>query len=383
MLLPLEDILVIDFSHLLSGPAATLKLADLGARVIKIERPIKGDLCRELYVSNSTLNGESSFFRAINRNKESYVADLKNEVDKQQVLRLIKNADVVVHNFRPGVMHHLGLDYEFLKTENPGLVYGEISGYGTEGPWKHKPGQDLLVQALSGVTELSGNANKGPIALGLAMADMLAGGHLAQGLLAGLYQRANTGHGCKVSVNMLESLLDLQFETVTTYYHDGGEPTQRTASNNAHAYLSAPYGIYETENGHLALAMGAVPILGQLLDCPELETYEDPKSWFTERDAIKQTLAEHLKIGTTEHWLSILEPADIWCADVMDWERLLEHDGFKVLEMLQTVTMGEGFSYQTTRCPIRLDGEILTSTKGSPSLGEHTEIIKDEFKSNL
>lgn len=377
--LPLQDILVIDFSHFLSGPAATLKLADLGARVIKIEPPTQGDLCRKLYISNSELNGESSFFRAINRNKESYVANFKNKTEKEQVLRLIGRADVVVHNFRPGVMERLGLDYDTLKQVNQDIVYGEISGYGNEGPWKDKPGQDLLIQALSGVTMLSGNADKGPVALGLAMADMLAGGHLAQGVLAALFQKATTGKGSKVAVNMLESMLDLQFETVTTFYHDGGKSTQRTMSNNAHAYLGAPYGIYETKNGHLALAMGAIPFLGNLLGCSQLEIYEDPKSWFNERDTIKKLLANHLKSDTTEKWLSILEPADIWCADVMDWERLMQHEGFKALNMLQKVTMGDGFEYKTTRCPIRLDGNILKSKKGSPVLGEHTQTVKNQF----
>ncbi|MBB3697381.1 CoA transferase [Flammeovirga yaeyamensis] len=376
---PLQDILVIDLSQYLSGPCCTLKLADLGARVIKIERPNTGDSCRSMYVSNLNMNGESSIFRAINRNKESFCADLKNYSDKKKILKLITKADVLVHNFRPGVIKRLGLDYDAVKVLNPSIIYGEISGYGKEGPWKKKPGQDLLVQALSGVTMLSGNANKGPVPLGLAMADMLSGGHLAQGILAGLVQKGKSGKGCKVSVNMLESMLDLQFETVTTYYHDGGQPTQRTESNNAHAYLGAPYGIYQTADGYLALAMGAIPQLGELLQCFDLLVYQEVSSWYDQRDKIKQTLADHLKTETTEHWLSILEPADIWCADVMDWERLFEHDGFKVLQMLQTVKMSDGYKYQTTRCPIKIDGRLLTSEKGSPALGEDTDKIEDEF----
>ncbi|ANQ49756.2 CoA transferase [Flammeovirga sp. MY04] len=376
---PLQDILVIDLSQYLSGPCCTLKLADLGARVIKIERPKIGDSCRSMYVSNLNMNGESSIFRAINRNKESFCADLKNYSDKKKILKLITKADVLVHNFRPGVIKRLGLDYDAVKVLNPSIIYGEISGYGKEGPWKKKPGQDLLVQALSGVTMLSGNANKGPVPLGLAMADMLSGGHLAQGILAGLVQKGKSGKGCKVSVNMLESMLDLQFETVTTYYHDGGQPTQRTESNNAHAYLGAPYGIYQTADGYLALAMGAIPQLGELLQCFDLLVYQEVSSWYDQRDKIKQTLADHLKTETTEHWLSILEPADIWCADVMDWERLFEHDGFKVLQMLQTVKMSDGYKYQTTRCPIKIDGRLLTSEKGSPALGEDTDKIEDEF----
>src|SRR5680860_424349 len=137
---PLEDILVVDLSQFLSGPSASLKLADLGARVIKVERPVTGDICRELYVSNIKMNGESSVFHAINRNKESFAADLKNKVNNDRIKKLIKNADVVIHNFRPEVIDRLGLDYGAVNKINPSIVYGEISGYGTEGPWRDKPG---------------------------------------------------------------------------------------------------------------------------------------------------------------------------------------------------------------------------------------------------
>ena len=178
---------------------------------------------------------------------------------------------------------------------------------------------------------------------------------------------------------MLESILDLQFETVTTFYHDGGQPTQRTESNNAHAYLGAPYGIYETSNGFLSLAMGAIPKLGELLGCPELLVYQEFNSWYDQRDEIKQTLANHLKTNTTEYWLSILEPADIWCADVMNWERLFDHEGFKVLDMLQSVEMTDRYQYQTTRCPIKVDGQVLKNTKGAPFLGEDNKNITNEF----
>lgn len=379
---PLEGILVIDLSQFLSGPSATLRLADLGARVIKVERPETGDICRQLYVSNVIMNDESSVFRAINRNKESFRADLKDPSDHDMVLKLIAQADVLVHNFRPGVIDRLGLDYESVKKVNKEIVYGEISGYGTEGPWRSKPGQDLLVQSLSGLTWLSGNAGKGPVPMGLAIVDILSGSHLTQGILSALIKKGRTGKGTKISVSMMESVLDLQFEAITTFYHDGGEPVKRTANNNAHAFLGAPYGIYATSDGHIALAMGAIPHLGELLSCSELLELTDPSTWFTRRDEIKKILADQLSTATTAHWLSILEPADIWCADVMTWDRLFEHEGFRVLDMIQEVTMGDGYSYKTTRCPIRIDGETLKSGIGSPALGEHTETIISEMINN-
>ena len=248
MIKPLEDILVVDLSQFLSGPSASLKLADLGARVIKVERLITGDICRTLYVSNVKMNGDSTVFHAINRNKESFSADLKNEVDKAQVLKLIESADIVMHNFRPGVIERLGLDYNTIAKINPSIVYGEISGYGKEGPWKDKPGQDLLIQSLSGLTWLSGNKNDGPVPVGLAIVDILSGAHLVQGLLAALVRKGVNGKGAKIEVSMMESIIDFQFETITTFFKDGGQPTERTERNNAHAYLGAPYGIYKTKN---------------------------------------------------------------------------------------------------------------------------------------
>lgn len=374
---PLEDYLVIDFSQFLSGPSAALKLADLGARVIKIEKPGTGDICRHLYTSNVIMNGESSVFHAINRNKESFAADIKNEADKQQIWQLVKEADVVMHNFRPGVMERLGFDYESIKSQNPSVVYGEISGYGNEGPWKDKPGQDLLLQSLTGLTWLSGNAG-GPVPMGLSIIDMLAGNHLAQGILACLLRKTIFGEGALVQVSMLESAIDFQFEAITTYYYDGKLP-ERSEKNNAHAYLGAPYGIYKTANGNIALAMGSIPQLGTLLACDAMLVYTDVAEVFHKRDEIKAILADHLLSGTSEKWLDILQKADIWCADVMDWDNLMQHEGFTSLDMLQNVTMIDGFSYQTTRSPIRIDGEIFTSPKGSPKLGEDNEAIINQL----
>ncbi len=375
---PLENILVLDFSQFLSGPSASLRLADLGARVIKIEQP-GGDICRQMYVSHVEMNGESSIFHAINRNKQSYQANLKDETQRKKVYSLIEQADVVMHNFRPGVAKRLGIDYDTVKSINPSIVYGDISGYGKEGPWRDKPGQDLLLQAISGLTTLSGNAGAGPVPMGLAIVDLLAGIHLTQGILACLIRRNKTGAGGQVEVSMLESIIEFQFESLTTYYYDGGQPTQRTKTNNAHPYLGAPYGVYQTADGYLALAMGSIPVLGELLNCKPLTTYTQPASWYDSRDEIKSILADHLKKKATGYWLSILEPADIWCAEIMDWKRLFDTEAFKLLGMIQRVTMSDGYQFETTRCPIRINQELLTSGLGTPTLGEHTAIINQEL----
>jgi len=376
---PLEGLVVLDFSIFLSGPSAALRMADLGARVIKVERPDFGDLCRQLYITELELDGDSTLFHSINRNKESYAANLKDPADMERVKELIKHADVMIQNFRPGVMERLGLGYETVRQLNPRLVYGEISGYGNDGPWAKKPGQDLLLQSMTGLVHLNGDADRPPSPFGLAVVDLSAGAHLVQGILACLVRRGITGEGGFVQVSLMESILDFQFEVLTTYLNDGHQLPQRSAINNAHAYLGAPYGIYETADGFLALAMGSITQLGELLDSPPLTEFTDQKTWFTQRDTIKQILVDHLKSQKTQYWLDILEPQDIWCADVLNWHQMFAHEGFQVLDMVQEVARDDDVKLKTLRCPIRIDGERLFASQGSPRIGQQTEKIKAEF----
>ena len=376
---PLDDILVVDFSQFLSGPSASLRLADLGARIIKIERPETGDISRHMYISDVEMNGASSVFHAINRNKESYTADLKNPGDVEKILALVKQADIVMHNFRPGVMQRLGLDYDKIKKIKPDIIYGEISGYGTEGPWKDKPGQDLLLQAITGMCYLSGNKEMAPTPMGISLVDIATGGHLVQGLLACLVRKSITGQGGIVQVSMLESASDLQFESLTCFLNDGHELPERTAQNNANAYLGAPYGIYRTKDGYLALAMTPVDKLGTLIKCQEIEKFSDSSDWFTHREQIKAILSAHLAPATTRYWLDILEPADIWCAEVLNWRDLLEEIAFKENKMTQSVSMEDGYQFKTTRCPISLDGSLLLSSRGTPVLGQDNQKIEEDF----
>ncbi len=379
MIQPLKNILVIDFSQFLSGPSCTLRLADLGADVIKIEKPITGDICRQLYVSDLMIDGESSLFHAINRNKKSFVADIKNDIDLARIKKLIAAADVVVHNFRPGVMKRLGLDYESVKALQPAIIYASISGYGDDGAFADEPGQDLLLQAVSGLNWLSGNEGDGPVPMGASVVDTLAGTYLAQGILAALFKKNKTGLGSSVQINMLESSLDFQFEVFTSFLNDGQQLPARSVVNAANAYLAAPYGIYATSDGYIALAMASIPIIADLIKCGELLSYPTPSLWFSKRDEIKKILANHLIKNTTAWWLSKLEPADIWCAEVLNYECLRKHDGYKVLDMEQEVTTTAGTVIATTRCPVKINGEVLKYPAGAPALGEHNNSITTQF----
>ena len=191
--LPLTGLVVVDLSQFLSGPYCSLRLLDLGARVIKIERPDGGDLSRRLYLSDTEIDGDSTIFHAINRGKQSFAVDLKNKDDLTALRGLLAKADVLIQNFRPGVIERLGLDYPAVKAINPRLVYASISGYGEDGPWVKRPGQDLLAQSRSGVMWLNGDEDQGPVPFGLAIADMLAGAAACQGILAALVRRGISG----------------------------------------------------------------------------------------------------------------------------------------------------------------------------------------------
>ena len=376
---PLEGLTVLEFSQFLSGPYAGLRLADLGARVIKIERPEVGDLCRNLYISDTDLEGDSTLFHAINRNKESFAANLKDAKDIELVKKLIEKADIITQNFRPGVIERIGLDYKNVKKINPKIVYGTISGYGSDGPWSSLPGQDLLAQSRTGLVWLNGNGGEAPTPMGLAVADMLAGHTLVEGLLAAVIKRFRTDNGSHVETSLVEALLDFQFEVLTTYFNDGNRKPQRSSYNNAHAYLSAPYGIYKTSNGYIAIAMTPLPQLGELLDLNSIKDLHDQKEWFTKRDEIKKDIGDWIEKQTTEHWLSILEPADIWCAKVLDWETMVKHEGFKILDMVQRIKRDDGLDIETLRCPIKIDGEIFKSSKAAPKIGNDNNSIMKEF----
>ncbi len=377
---PLAGLLVIDMCQFLSGPYASLRLQDLGARVIKIERPDGGDLSRRLYLSDTEIGGDSTIFHAINRSKESLALDLKSPADIAALKTLIGKADVLMQNFRPGVIERLGLDYAAAKTINPGIVYASITGYGDNGPWADRPGQDLLAQARSGVMWLNGDEVQGPVPFGLAIADMLAGAAIAQGVLAAIIRKFRTGIGSLVETSLLEVLVDFQFEVLTTHLNDGRRVPKRSEFRSAHAYLSAPYGVYPTADGYLAIAMTPIGRLADLLDLPALAPYRDnPASWFSHRDAVKSIIAARLATAPTAHWLSLLEPADIWCARVLDWPELMQSEGFKVLDMLQSVTRDDGVDILTTRSPLRVNGKRAVSSRAAPLIGEQSAAIRKEF----
>lgn len=378
MKLPLHGMVVLEFAQYLSGPSAGLRLADLGARVIKIERPVSGDACRQLAIKNLWVDESSLVFNTINRNKESFSADFKDSDDVTVIKQLIAKAAILIHNFRPGVMEKIGLDYGSVKKINPKIIYTEITGYGKTGPWRNKPGQDLLIQSVSGLTYLTGNAHHDPLPFGLAITDYLCGNHAVQGILAALIRQKKSGVGAYLELSMLESIIDFQFEFFTTYFKTGSQP-QRSSINNGHSLLSAPYGIYHTKDGYIGVAMMPLSKLVSVTGCNEAAGFLDTEA-FSKRDIIKEILSRHFLNNTTECWLQIMNAHHLWVMPVLDWHSLMATESYKANQIEQALTIKfKDHSIITTRCPIRINHQILFSPVAAPKLGEHVQKIKMEL----
>jgi crotonobetainyl-CoA:carnitine CoA-transferase CaiB-like acyl-CoA transferase len=376
---PLEGLVVLEFAQYMAGPWAGMRLADMGARVIKVERPGVGEAGRSLSTKNMFVDGDSLVFHTANRGKESFAANLKDPADLEAVKQLIAAADVMTHNFRPGVMEKIGLDFDAVRTINRGIIYATVTGYGTEGPWRDKPGQDLLAQAASGLLWMTGKDGDPPIPFGLAAADGICGHHLAQGILAALVRRGRTGQGARIEVSLLESILDLQFEGLTTYLNDGGRPPRRDAVTGGHPWQGAPYGIYATRDGYLALAMGALADLRLALGLDALDEFDQPSDSFERGGEIRRLIADCVGTETTGHWLARLEPAGIWCARVLRYDELRQEPGYQALDLEQTVTRDGAHPVKTIRSPIWIDGQRPFNPEAAPRLGRDDDRIRAEM----
>ena len=381
-MLPLKGITVLEFAQFMAGPSAGLKMADLGARVIKIERPGAGEAGRKIALKNLYIDESSMVFHTANRNKQSYGADLKNTDDLEKVKKLIAQVDVMTHNFRPGVMEKIGLDYDTVSKINPKIIYGVVSGYSSKGPWANKPGQDLLIQSISGFSYLTGNADDIPTASGLATSDIFTGAHLMQGILAALIKRHRTGEGSKIEVSLLESTLDIQFEVITTLLNSEQQLPARAKKGNAHSYIQAPYGIYKTKDSYIAIGLVPLSELTGAMNIQLPEQFAANETWFNRRDDIMEFLSGYFEQETTVHWLNIFRPRDFRVAEIFNYNQLLNHEGYKVLHMDQEVETTDGLTMKTTRCPIRIDGNRIFSRKSAPKPGENNELIEKEFNLN-
>jgi len=375
----LSDIRVLSFAQIAQGPHATQLLGDMGADVIKVERREVGEWMRQWSHNNCFLEGESTSFLSLNRNKRSMTLNLKKDRGKEVAYELVRSSDVLVENFRPGVMERLELGYETLKEINPALVYCSSSGYGPEGPYKDRPGQDLLAQATSGLMSITGREGELPTPAGVAISDWMASGLMVSGILAALHYREKTGKGQKVEVNLLDALLDMQAQEAVTYLNSGAEP-KRGKKNIGHVYHEAPYGVYETEDSYLAMSLNSLDDLGELLDLPELgEKYPTTEQALAHRNEIAEEIGEELAKRSTSDWVEIFESKDLWCAPVKNYEEVFDDPQVEANDMvvkLDHPTVGE---FETTGVPIKMSETETGVDRAPPLLGEHTEEILTEL----
>src|SRR5690242_14609359 len=307
----LQGIRVISFNHFLLGPMAIQALADLGADVIAVEAP-EGAWQRHWSSGDIWADGQGMLHMCTNRNKRSLALDLKAPKGREIALKLIDGADVVAENFRPGVMDKLGFGYEALHHRKPSLIYASASGYGPDGPYAERAGQDLLAQALFGLMAITGQQATGPRPIGVSAVDHHGAALLAMGILAALLRRERTGQGCRVDASLMQAALDLQAESLTAWLNSATKPADVYARRNvAGWYYAAPYGVYATQDGFLAVSLCPLPVLGEAIGEPRLTAFSEHDAW-SRKDEIGDLVAAALKKQTTATWLSLLEKAKIW-----------------------------------------------------------------------
>jgi crotonobetainyl-CoA:carnitine CoA-transferase CaiB-like acyl-CoA transferase len=374
----LAGVRVVAFTQFLLGPAAAQYLADMGADVVKIEEPTRGPHERSWSGAGSFVDGVSTFFLLAHRNVRSVGVDLKHEDAREVVLDMCRQADVVLVNFRPGVMERLGLGYDDMRRVKPALIYACASGYGSESPYRDLPGQDLLFQASTGLASVTGSADGPPVAAGAAVVDQHGASLLAMGILAALHHRHATGEGQKVEVTMAQAGLDLQAEPLL--YHLNGAVVERPSVPLASSFHEAPYGFYPVRDGHVALSLSPMRQVSAALGNPvELEPFLDPEVALERREdiyaALRPLLAEFTVAALVEH----LRTHGVWCSPVNDYDAALAEPFMTYLDPIQQVEHPEAGEVRLLRHPVRYSSGDARARRLPPGLGEHTEEVLAEM----
>jgi len=352
----LDGIRVVSFNHFLMGPLGIQMLADMGADVISVES-LEGGFQRRFGGAKTTIDGDGSSFHLGGRNKRNIALNLKHEKGVEIAVALAKNADVVTENFRPGVMDRLGLGYKSLSHLNPKLIYAAASGFGATGPGANRPGQDLLIQALSGLAMITGSRSSGPRPVGVSVADHHGAALYALGILGALIRRQRTGKGCFVDVDLMSAAINLQMESFVSYLN--GEYRESLLSPECIGgwYNSAPYGIYAALDGHVAISHCDLGILADALEIPSLKNFVD-KDLFDFREDVARLIAQRLKSLTLEQVMRTLVPLKVWCAPVNDYEAVLNDPQVQHNRSFISVKSAKGTPMKLVNHPIRYDGEV-------------------------
>jgi crotonobetainyl-CoA:carnitine CoA-transferase CaiB-like acyl-CoA transferase len=371
----LSGITVISFTHFLQGPSASQLLADLGANVIKIEPPT-GAFERGWTGPGEFIDGESPFFALGNRNVRSMVIDLKHPSSAPVLRDLLADADVLIESFRPGTLDRMGLGYEELAALNPRLVYASLSGFGSDGPYRDRPGQDVLVQAMSGLAMATGRGGSAPTPVGACVVDQHAAVLGAFGILAALHGRARTGLGTKVESNLLNAALDLQIEPLT--YAMNGFTGSRSPSGVSSSFYKAPYGIFETSDGFLCISLTSLATLEKVFDDEWFSTVSEENS-FAEREPINERVATHMLTKTNEQWSEHFAANKMWFApvngydDVLADPQVLHNDSFDSYEHERAGTI------RVLKHPVMYGGVRPGIRTPPPELGNGTRAVLGEL----
>jgi len=359
---PLAGIVVLDLTRVLAGPFCTLLLLDLGARVIKVEHPERGDDARHI---GPWIGGRSAYFMSLNRGKESLALDLRDAEDRALFERLLERADVLVENFRAGVLERLGFGWEAVHARHPRLVYASTSGFGQTGPWAERPAYDLVVQALGGVMSITGQPGSPPTRVGTSIGDLGAALFTAVGILAALHRRARTGEGSRIDVAMLDCQVALLENAIARYAASGEVPGPL---GSRHPSI-APFEAYPSADGHVVVAVGNDALfyaLADALECPRLAA--DPRfagnaARAQNVEALRDELSELLRARPTAHWLVRLEAAGIPCAPIQDVGQVLAHPQVRARNMVVHVEDSAG-RLPVAGNPIKIAGVPDPATRG-------------------
>ncbi|MEH6727813.1 MAG: CaiB/BaiF CoA-transferase family protein [Hyphomicrobiales bacterium] len=371
----LSHIKVLDFSHLLQGPFATQLLADLGADVIKIERPGSGDMFRSLTFRNKWLGGsESPNFLAWNRNKRSLALNLKAPEAREAIMELAKDADVVVQNFRPGVMTRLGYGYEAFKAVNPRIIYCSGSGYGEDGPYVDRPGQDMLIQGLTGIMAATGQADNPPTPVGAGFSDQIGAMNMVYGILSSLVWRDRSGKGQEVKVNLLAGMLAHQNQEMVMALNFN-EDFQRPNSGIGHPGMDAPFGTYPTQDGWITIAMSPYATLVDVLGNDDLLDYDDPEILFDKRDEVWRKLAVETAKWTVESLIEALLEKDIWCGEVKTHLQAAQDPQVKHMGLITSYEHPVAGTVKVVAPAVRFGETPASITRPAPLVGQHTREI--------
>jgi len=377
---PLSGLKVLDLTIALAGPMCTQRMGEMGADIVKVEAPGGGDFSRYSTMAGITKFGDATTFITLNRNKRSLILDLKTDAGRAVLYGMVKDADVLVQNFRPRVAAKLQIDYATLSAINPRLVYGSISGYGEDGPLKDRPGQDLLVQSFTGLTMNAGRASGLPHPSPLYMVDVSASHLLTEGVLAALVARATTGRGQEIKVSMVSAIMEMQIQELTSYMSTEAPPT-RSESPQVSIWMEPPYGIYACKDGaHLAMAQTDLDVLAGVIGVPVLKQLKttrpkqtDSRNLMKWRDDIYDAVAARLVEDTAAHWDVLLTEHGIWCGLVNDYAAFLAHP--QTQRYLTTMTHSKGGEYRTVAPAIRFSANPTPALRGSPRYGEHSREV--------